>query len=189
MNHYLIPQGIKFEKPDIDLLDGLLICNGKTLEEDIEGYLDKGLIQVAINLSINRLRFKEPVYYIYLDDIPAIHNSLATHPDKDKIEVVKWIPKMGKNSRKLSIRDYPELVNWGFAIFTAIHYLLCCGCKNIYAVGFDLEDYPAKDQLLDKFNDLVIPEFERLEVDFYSRAIIYISNYNESDFDFLLDKM
>lgn len=163
---------------------GLLICNGPGLEDEYrEVDPDDFDVKVAVNYAIRRIPCSPwPGTICWIPFGPSCWYRDIYRWDTVHVE---WISKPGQDSQYMEQGDFPPfLVNNGISMFTAIHYLVCSGVKDIVGVGVNMRNWPggkynkngqrsgdhlfaAAREIWDSYTE---PDLERLGVSFMSDA-------------------
>jgi len=158
-------------------MDAVIFCNGVRLEEEAEPVKDK-YRQVCINTVPFRLRFEKICYYFH----EAWDPLFRLERERDDLHTVQWTPYPIK---ELDPNVFPMLVFLPGMVWTALHYLICHGYKNIYCAGMNLENWPngmynqngklpgdhVYDDIRHTFRQFIIPSLEKYGVSFSSSTL------------------
>jgi len=120
--------------------DGLLICNGPDLEEEWEQAKEwKIPVKVCVNESYKRIKWNGKMYWVSITP----ESFLFKDGKPTNLIVMRFIPKGGPESLFMEMNDFPPfLVKNGVSMFSALHYLICRGCKKILGIGINLKPWP-----------------------------------------------
>ena len=140
--------------------DGLLICSGPTMADDLErmkseNLMDDDFIIAIVNIAVAKLKTISRTANLFSIDWPDyLVQMVRTHPSRENIIAhgggchrgclpgQAWQSHGWTEGQELSMSSLPMLVNNGISMFTALHWLCCHGCKNIFGAGISLSLYP-----------------------------------------------
>jgi hypothetical protein len=172
-------------------IDGVIAASGPDLEWEIEPYLNKCLPIAAINHAPFRLKLKEHVHWFHNDTV-NVEDLLEESRKYEYAQYLHYVPfeqkqrKFDGSHKRMYVNDYPPyLVDHAFTVFTALHFLICKGCKNIFGAGVNLKNWPdgsydqihfcPRDEIFKdirhKYLVFIEPDLKRLGVKFTSSGL------------------
>jgi hypothetical protein len=126
------------------------------MEEEVDPFVHSGVPIVFVNKAFLRVPMDRECWCICeIGNFPFIDAIREAHPCGKYILNIPWKQKpwdFGGGHKRMDIDDYPSfLIDLGFTLFSAIHWAVCRGKKNIFGAGVNLETFPGG--LYDKEDD------------------------------------
>lgn len=124
--------------------DGVIAASGPDLETEIEPFLKTSIPILFVNYAPCRIKLERDALLI-TERWYGISLSIAIEslPWRNRLRHVHWIQKpwnFDGTHKRMEKEDRPEtgLVDLGFTVLTAIHFMVCMGCVNIFGAGVNL---------------------------------------------------
>lgn len=172
--------------------DGVIAASGPDLEKEVEPFLKTGIPMLFVNYAPCRVKLERDVPLIterwYGIDLSL---SIESLPWRNRIRHVHWVQKpwsFNGSHKMMEKADRPEtgLVDLGFTVLTAIHFMVCIGCMNIFGAGVNLRPFSDGryregramvdtsfifDEIRKKYETYTKPDLKRLGISFTSTGL------------------